>query len=248
MAGEAVGVREEVTLERRGVGREVGDKVGAADRRFQKFVAPAQTGGLDGLGDVEDVVALGDGEGDGVDIAAQDAGVDLSGGRGVVEAVFAGEQLAALDGAEEIEGKAAADDPGVLELAGDGHGPGAGGDVDVGCAGSGGAGRRAEGSIDRISREGGRDQRQQQQGCEILQSRAFRHSIARGCARRRMSACILEQSQGSTPAIKDRRGPRELQQQAQASYRMRGRRLPGEGCGRVLLINELSAVSYPANG
>jgi hypothetical protein len=71
---------------------------------------------LDGLGDVEDVVALGDGEGDGVDIAAQDAGVDLSGGRGVVEAVFAGEQLAALDGAEEIEGEAAADDPGVLAM------------------------------------------------------------------------------------------------------------------------------------
>src|ERR1017187_6041483 len=159
VAGEAVGVREEVTLERRGIGREIGDKVGAAERRFQEFVAPAQTGGLDGLGDVEDVVALGDGERDGVDIAAQDAGVDLSSGRGVVEAVFAGEQPAAFDGAEEIESEAAADDPRMLELAGDGHGPGAGGDVDVGWVGSG-TGSRAEGSIDRIRREGGRDQRQ----------------------------------------------------------------------------------------
>ena len=78
----------------------------------EEVVALAEAGGLDRLGDVEDVVALGDGEGDGVDVAADEAGVDLGGGGGVVEAVLAGFELAAFDGAEEVEGVAAADDSG----------------------------------------------------------------------------------------------------------------------------------------
>ena len=36
--------------------------------------AGGEAGGLDGLGDVEDVVALGDGEGYGVDVAAERGG------------------------------------------------------------------------------------------------------------------------------------------------------------------------------
>ena len=54
-----------------------------------------EAGGLDCLGDVEDVVALGDGEGAGVDVAADEAVVDLGHGDGVVEAVLAGLEGAA---------------------------------------------------------------------------------------------------------------------------------------------------------
>ena len=50
---------------------------------------------------------------------------------------------------------------------------GAGGDVDVGGLGVGCACGRADGGIDRVSREGGADQRDQQQGCENLQAGPF---------------------------------------------------------------------------
>ena len=103
VAGEAVGVGEEIAFERGGVGREIGDEVGLAAFGGEEVVAGAEAGGLDRLGDVEDVVALGDGEGDGVDIAADHARIDFRGGGGVVEAVLAGDELAALDGTEESE-------------------------------------------------------------------------------------------------------------------------------------------------
>ena len=70
VAGEAVGVGEEIAFERGGVGREVGDQRGLAAFGGEEGIAGAKAGGLDRLGDVEDVVALGDGEGDGVDVAA----------------------------------------------------------------------------------------------------------------------------------------------------------------------------------
>jgi len=44
----------------------------------------------------------------------------------MVEAVLAGDQLAALEDAEKVEGVAAAQDPGPFELGGDGAGAGAG--------------------------------------------------------------------------------------------------------------------------
>ena len=81
VAGEAVGVGEEIALERGGVGREVGDEAGLAAFGGEEGVAGAEAGGVDCRGDVEDVVALGDGERDEVDVAAGDAGVDLGGGR-----------------------------------------------------------------------------------------------------------------------------------------------------------------------
>ena len=91
VAGEAVGVREEVALERGRAGGEVGDEAGLGVGGGKQAAAGGETGGFDGLGDVEKVVALGDGEGDSVDVAANDAGVDLGCGRGAVEAVLAGE-------------------------------------------------------------------------------------------------------------------------------------------------------------
>ena len=52
--------------------------------------AGGESCGFNGLGDVEDVVALGDGEGLGVDVAADEAVVDLGWRDRVVEAVLAG--------------------------------------------------------------------------------------------------------------------------------------------------------------
>src|SRR5665213_1958531 len=86
VVGEAVGVREEVAFERGGVGREVVDEGGVVALGGEKFIARGETGLVDGIGDVKDVDALGDGDGDGVDIASHDAGVDLGGGSGMVKA------------------------------------------------------------------------------------------------------------------------------------------------------------------
>jgi hypothetical protein len=134
------------------------------------LTAGREAGGLDGVGDVEDVVALGDGEGAGVDVAADDAGVDLGGWRGMVEAVLTGEELAALCDSEEVEGIAAADCAGLLELRGDGLCAGAGRDVDVGGGVVVGAGGRPDGGVDGVGREGGNDESDQEQGCEELQA------------------------------------------------------------------------------
>ena len=105
VAGEAVGVGEEIAFEGGG-GGVLGVWKGAmssvwrrsAARKASREPRPAD---CDCLGDVEDVVALGDGEGDGVDVAAGDAGVDLGGGGGVVEAVLAGLEGAAFAEAEQ---------------------------------------------------------------------------------------------------------------------------------------------------
>src|ERR1039457_360429 len=113
------------------MGREVGNQDGFAAFCGEEGIALAEAGGFDCLGDIEDVVALGDSEGDGVDITANDAFVDLGGGRGVVEAVFAGKEPAALYGTEEVEGIAAAQDAGVFKLRSDRPGCGAGRDIDV---------------------------------------------------------------------------------------------------------------------
>jgi hypothetical protein len=91
----------------------------------------------------------------------------------VVEAVFAGDELAAFEGAQDEEGVAAAQDAGALELGGDGAGSGAGGDVDVDGVVVGGAGGRADGSVDKVGREGGAEEREQQEGREKLQAGPF---------------------------------------------------------------------------
>ena len=165
VAVEAVGVGEEVAFERRGVGAEVGDEGCLGALGGEEGIVRAEAGGFDGLGDVEDVVALGDGDGEGIDIAAGDAGVDLGGGGGVVEAVLAGDEFAAFDGAEEIEGEAAADGAGVFKLGGDEAGAGAGGDVDVGRGVVGRAGGRADGGVEEVAGYGGDEQCEEAEGC-----------------------------------------------------------------------------------
>src|ERR1019366_10058828 len=68
---------------------------------------------------------------------------------------------------------AAAHDSGLLKLSGDGLGPGAGGDVDVNGLLVGDACGRADGGVNGIGREGGADERYEQQGCEDLQAVPF---------------------------------------------------------------------------
>jgi hypothetical protein len=81
----------------------------------------------------------------------------------VVEAVLAGDELAALDQTEEVEGVAAADGPGLLELGGDGRGGGAGGYVDVDGGVVGCAGGRADGGVDEVAGDGGGEEEQDQE-------------------------------------------------------------------------------------
>jgi len=60
VAGKAVGVGEEEAFKRGRVGREVADeRVGFAAFGGKEVFARGEAGGLDRLGDVEDVVALG---------------------------------------------------------------------------------------------------------------------------------------------------------------------------------------------
>src|ERR1017187_3242964 len=115
MAGGAVGVGGKGAFQRGGVGEGIGGGGGLAALGSRECVAGAEAGRLYGLGDLEDVVALGDGERTGVDIAEDHSRIDFGGGRGVVEAVLAGDELAALDGAEEVEGVAAAYDSSLFE-------------------------------------------------------------------------------------------------------------------------------------
>ena len=101
VAGEAVGVGEEVAFERLGVGagrEEVGDEFGVLALGGEEGVAFGEPGGFDGGGDVEDVEALGDGEGLGVDVAADEAVVDLGWRDWMVEAVLAGFEACRLCG------------------------------------------------------------------------------------------------------------------------------------------------------
>ena len=135
VAGEAVGVGEEVAFERFGVGawgEEIGDEFDVLALGGEEGFAFGEAGGFDCGGDVEDVEALGDGEGLGVDVAADEAVVDLGWWDRVVEAIFAGLEGAVAGEAEEGEGVAAADDAVFPQKGGDGGGAGAGGDVDEG--------------------------------------------------------------------------------------------------------------------
>ena len=86
----------------------------------------------------------------------------------MVEAVLAGFERAVFEDAEEVEGIAAADDVGALELDGYGARSGAGCDIDVGSGIVVSAGGRADGSVDEIAGNGGGDERQEEQGCEEL--------------------------------------------------------------------------------
>jgi hypothetical protein len=179
-AGEAVGVGEEVAFERRGVRAEVGDERSLRAFGGEKGFARTEAGGLDGLGDIEDVIALGDGDGEGIDVAARDARVDLGGGRRVVEAVLAGDELAAFDGAEEVEREAAADGACVLKLGCDEARTGARSDVDVGGCVVRCAGRRADGNEEEVAGDSGDEEREEEEGCEELQA-GFSSLLRRAC-------------------------------------------------------------------
>lgn len=84
VAREAVGIRVEEALERGGVAArdEIGDEGGVAALGGEDVPGRAEAGGLRGVGDVEDVEAFGDDEGAGVDVAADDAVVDVEGEAG----------------------------------------------------------------------------------------------------------------------------------------------------------------------
>jgi hypothetical protein len=82
----------------------------------------------------------------------------------VVEAILAGEELAAFDEAKQVEGVAAADGAGLLELGGDGLGSSAGGDVYVGGGFVGGVWGWADGSVDEVGGDGGGDQDDEEEG------------------------------------------------------------------------------------
>jgi len=148
VAGEVVGVGEEIAFERGGVRAIGGDELGVLALGGEEFFSWGEAGGFDCLRDVEDVEAFGDGDGDGVDVALEQAGVDLGERGGVVEAVLAGLEGSGLVGAQQVEAVLAADDAGAGELRGDARGGGAGGDFDEGL------GVRAEGREEEI-REGG---------------------------------------------------------------------------------------------
>ena len=74
MAGEAVGGRKEEPFKGGGVGGNVGDESGVLAGGSEEGVVRAQTGRFGGMGDVEEVVALGQGEGQGKGVAVTEAG------------------------------------------------------------------------------------------------------------------------------------------------------------------------------
>ncbi len=166
VAGEAVGVGEEIAFERAGVGvwwQEAGEEFGVLAFGGEEDVAAGEAGGFGGGGDVEDVVALGDGEGLGVDVAAEEAVVDLAGRGGVIESVFAGLEGAVAAETEEGEGVTAADDAVFSQEGGDGGGSGAGRDVDEGLRGWAVGGVEEEGGC------AGGEEEKEQEGEEKLQ-------------------------------------------------------------------------------
>ena len=112
VAREAVGVWEEEAFKRLRTlaGDKVCDELGVGTFGLEEVWCGAETGGGDGLCDVEDVVALGDYEASSVDITASEPVVDLKGGGGMVKAVLSGADPAALQDAKQIEGVSVADD------------------------------------------------------------------------------------------------------------------------------------------
>src|SRR5271168_3677827 len=102
----------------------VGDELGMLAFGGQEDIALGEAGGLDCGGDVEDVVALGDGEGLGIDVALDEAGVDLGHGDGVVETVLPSLEGAAFLQTEETEAITTADDAASFHLGRYGRGAG----------------------------------------------------------------------------------------------------------------------------
>ena len=100
----------------------------------------------------------------GVDIAANDAVVDLGHGDGMIEAVFASLERAASELTKQIEAEPVANDAVPLQLLGNGLGSGAGRDVDEGL------GMGAEGGVNDIAGDGCGDENEQKQKPEKLQN------------------------------------------------------------------------------
>jgi len=142
----------------------LGDEFSVLALGGEEVVALGETGGFDCGGDIEDVVALGNGEGLGVNVALDEAGVDLGHGDWVVEAVLACFESAGFLQAEECKTVAAPDDTGLLHLSGDGGGSRVRGDIDEGFGGG------AVRSVDDVSNSASGEEEKKQEGEKKLQS------------------------------------------------------------------------------
>ncbi len=132
--------------------------------RGEEDIAFREAGCFDRSRDVEDVVALGNGKGLGVDVALDEASIDIGCGDRVVEAVFAGFEGSSAGETEKVKAVSTADDSVLLHEGGDGRGTGACRDVDEGL------GRGAVGGVDDVGGCPGGDEKKQQDNPKELQS------------------------------------------------------------------------------
>src|SRR6185437_5733941 len=193
VVGEAIGVREEIALERGRVGREVVDERGVGALGGEELIVRDEASFVDRIGDVEDVGALRDGECDGVDVAAGDAGVDVDRGGWTVKAVFAGEEVATLESAEDEEGVARADGTGFLKLSGNRLAAHAGGDVNVDGVAIGG---RAERSVDEPRGEAGGEEGEEEEETEKFHRGETLIALSTKKAKNRSRTTRLRPAQG----------------------------------------------------
>src|SRR5262249_37954030 len=119
-AGQVVRIREQIAFKTLRLGIEVANQGGLAARDLEKFLAPAESRLLHSRGDVKDVEALRDHESAHVDIAARNSIVNFAQPGGMVKGVFTGlERCTPMQIVPGQERVAAADDPGILQIAGD---------------------------------------------------------------------------------------------------------------------------------
>ncbi len=89
-AAEFVGVGKKVALERRRVGRDVGDERGIGLRHFQEVIRGAESGGFDGASDVEHGEAFGNDDGMEINVAAAETLLEVDDVCRLLEEIFSG--------------------------------------------------------------------------------------------------------------------------------------------------------------
>ena len=114
-----IGVGEKIALERRCAGSDIGDERGIGLRHFQEIRRGAESGSLDGAGDVEYGEALRNDYGMEINIAAPETPLQVDDVRRLLEQIFSGlEPAAVVKIMPEDEGILAANDPGGLQFRG----------------------------------------------------------------------------------------------------------------------------------